>query len=945
MLALLLAAASASAAPSVSTAGGRYAVTGHAYRVTLQPETTLFALELRSDDGAWHPVGAKPLAPSFALIAEGHELTPRDARATWAVVAEEDSVRIAQQAVIDPLQGTVMELNYVCTDEGLLLGARVLPTVEGTLWVPPRLALSPDEWDGYLFWDEAGRRHEGLMSTLGPEPTYAGVSAWGPNGDTVPALDAAHPALIARSASLGVALGAVYVDYPGAWAGSHAFLQRHTSAAAYLYAGYAPVGEGIRWAWLAPIAAGDEEGQVERLVASGRALTGGFTPFARAAPDEWKQPLPDFPVELRGAEPVRDIREAAVYTINEYTDGDYGVEVARKVGSDMLIRGWFKWAQAPPVDRQRDIPPRIHEQGALFGGGITCSALYDRENGLTDEQWQDMATRGADGQLIDAWDEPGIRHGSLSDPDYLDYLFRWCREQIDAGVDYLFMDEITAALSQDEGFDDDSLEDFCEYLLTHAPQTQGWAPDDARWAELGIDLADRDLCPDGTARSFDYRAFLRKRQLLDAPTSDRNALTPLWWQFRAFRDDRAWKSLTDRIRAYTAAQGRTVYLSGNGLAKYVDLQVLGVWGNFSTRDGRLDLSQSQLPFWRSTVVRGHELAGKPVPVVFFHDWGFGDPPFPWLALSPSEREVWMRVRGAEIYAAGAFFAFPVLGPFGCDAARDGTLREIARQTAFYQANRDLYLRAHYVGSERLATDAPNLTLAASWVEADNTLLLHLINRELRDGVLTPRESVSVDLPLSEAPVTATGVSPDHSAAEPVSCAPLAEGLRVTVPRLEAYTVVKLTFPGPVDLTPLRDPARVVPARAWARPERSEFAVLADGAVENAGDLNGFLQGRLHTHLRNPPTFLVNALAPGRLLVRVQAVSVGGAVIECRVDDETRQSVDLPDLDGQNDGAASEYDRTLTFDIPAGRHRLTIDNTGADWATLSWYEFQGAFGEW
>jgi len=445
--------------------------------------------------------------------------------------------------------------------------------------------------------------------------------------------------------------------------------------------------------------------------------------------------------------------------------------------------------------------------------------------------------------------------------------------------------------------------------------------------------------------TFDYRGFLRKKGLLEQPTSDRNPLSALWWQSRSFRDDRAWKTLTDRIRAYAAEQGRTVYLSGNGLAKYVDLQVLGVWGDFRTKEGHIDLGDSQIPTWRSTVVRGQELAGKRVPVVFFHDWGFGDPPFPWLALPPSDREVWMRVRGAEMYAAGAFFAFPVLGPFGCDAGRDGTLREIARQAAFYQANRDLFLGAQYVGSEAIQTEAPNLSLAASWSDGSSTLLLHVINRELRDGHLSARENVPIEIPVSETPKTALAVSPDWTGEQAIPFEKRGAAVRVALPRLEAYAIVKLAYPGPLDLSVLKDPARMVPPRSWARPTRNEFMVRPDGYVQNAGDLNGFLQGRLHTHLRNPPTFLANTQTAGRLLVMVQAVAMGGANLDYWVDGELAQSVDLPDVDGKNDGSAPEYNRLLTFDIPAGRRRLTLDNTGADWCTISWYEFQGEFGEW
>lgn len=209
------------------------------------------------------------------------------------------------------------------------------------------------------------------------------------------------------------------------------------------------------------------------------------------------------------SEPVRNINDAVVFTINESTASDYEVNLAKKVDSDVLIRGWFKWYQAPPVAQWKDIPVKVHQLGALFGGGITCSALYDDENGITREQLLDMATRGPAGQLIDAWNTPGIRHGSLSSPAYLDYLFRWCREQIDAGVDYLFMDEHTAALGELEGYDDYSLHDFLEYLLKVSKFTEAWKLDDTRWvSDLKVDLANREICPDGTITSFNYRAYM-----------------------------------------------------------------------------------------------------------------------------------------------------------------------------------------------------------------------------------------------------------------------------------------------------------------------------------------------------------------------------------------------------------------------------------------------------
>lgn len=49
-------------------------------------------------------------------------------------------------------------------------------------------------------------------------------------------------------------------------------------------------------------------------------------------------------------------------------------------------------------------------------------------------------------------------------PAYREYLLAACKRQIDAGVDYLFMDEINAALQADEGFDDHSIADFRQFL-------------------------------------------------------------------------------------------------------------------------------------------------------------------------------------------------------------------------------------------------------------------------------------------------------------------------------------------------------------------------------------------------------------------------------------------------------------------------------------------------
>jgi len=68
-------------------------------------------------------------------------------------------------------------------------------------------------------------------------------------------------------------------------------------------------------------------------------------------------------------------------------------------------------------------------------------------------------------------------------------------------------------------------------------------------------------------------------------------------------------------------------------------------------------------------------------------------------------------------------------------------------------------------------------------------------------------------------------------------------------------------------------------------------------------------------------------------------------LACLLDGKLLKAIDLPDRDGRNDGSAREYDATYAFAIPAGRHRVTIQNAGGDWATIAWYALKGEVGEW
>lgn len=632
--------------------------------------------------------------------------------------------------------------------------------------------------------------------------------------------------------------------------------------------------------------------------------------------------------------PVADIDKAVTYVVAEGSGGTgFETRILPRINADVLVRAWFKWHQAPPVASWRDEPVQAHALGALFGGGITCSALYDDENGLTPAQVQDMATRDPSGNLVDAWGQKGIRHGSLSNPRYQDYLFRWCKEQIDAGADYLFMDERDAALSDREGYDDASLADFTKFL----PAENRWAPRDPRWRSTYlIDLDDRSVCPDGTIGSFRYRAYLTKTGHLADPTSPSNPLASSWARFKTARDDRVWESLTDRIRQYGASLGKKILISANGFAPYVDLQVLGVWNHWRVSDGHVDFHEDMIPVWRSIVRQGQDIARKPVPVVLFHDWGFGNPPFPFLAVPPQDRENWLRTRAAEIYAAGGYFAFPVLCP-GYDAEKAGALPLISHLTAFYEANRDIYTGQQWAGHGDIRENRSGLSVAADWLPSTRTLAVHVINRNVQGGKIQNLSPVTLSLPVSIAPDSVTAVSPDSDSPE-ATAKQDGDRVEVQLPSLEAYTVVLLHFSQEPRLDRFQDSPRYYLEANWQRPSRSEFQVLSDGTIENSADLNGFVQGKLHPDLHNNPTFVTDFVRPTHLRIHIRSVASQGARVTVTVPGGDSRAIALNGKPGQNDPTIEQYDTVFDCLIPPGPHRVMLDNDGPDWAVVDWLEF-------
>jgi hypothetical protein len=141
---------------------------------------------------------------------------------------------------------------------------------------------------------------------------------------------------------------------------------------------------------------------------------------------------------------------------------------------------------------------------------------------------------------------------------------------------------------------------------------------------------------------------------------------------------------------------------------------------------------------------------------------------------------------------------------------------------------------------------------------------------------------------------------------------------------------------------------VIPQSRWGKPEHNEFVVRGDGSIAEDRLPQQLLHGRGHRDLKNPPTFVVHHPRPGKFIIHVDKVSHSGR-LQVFVDDQVRLDRELPC--GEKLGKSSvhrpqwklwetTYDEDFAVDIPAGRHRIRVDNLGNDWVAVTKYTFTG-----
>jgi hypothetical protein len=115
-------------------------------------------------------------------------------------------------------------------------------------------------------------------------------------------------------------------------------------------------------------------------------------------------------------------------------------------------------------------------------------------------------------------------------------------------------------------------------------------------------------------------------------------------------------------------------------------------------------------------------------------------------------------------------------------------------------------------------------------------------------------------------------------------------------------------------------------------------VSREGDVVSPVPLSRVMHGvRNHPDLHNPVSFQVDAPHDSTFGVVVEGVSGhGGAALQIRIDDTVVRDEAFDDPDGtDNKDTLTKYDGVYDAPIPAGRHTITVENTGTDWFNVSY----------
>jgi hypothetical protein len=123
---------------------------------------------------------------------------------------------------------------------------------------------------------------------------------------------------------------------------------------------------------------------------------------------------------------------------------------------------------------------------------------------------------------------------------------------------------------------------------------------------------------------------------------------------------------------------------------------------------------------------------------------------------------------------------------------------------------------------------------------------------------------------------------------------------------------------------------LTPTLGWSGIGTASISIGPNGVLTPAdAALGQFLYGsQWNTQFRSPPTFSVNYPNGGKFSVRTSTETGTMPKILISMDGSTKL---------QQEAAVNT---TYSIDVPAGAHTIKVDNSGTDWITVAWYNFEG-----
>ena len=123
-----------------------------------------------------------------------------------------------------------------------------------------------------------------------------------------------------------------------------------------------------------------------------------------------------------------------------------------------------------------------------------------------------------------------------------------------------------------------------------------------------------------------------------------------------------------------------------------------------------------------------------------------------------------------------------------------------------------------------------------------------------------------------------------------------------------------------------------PGGGWRAATQSDFTITPSGPPPGSGALPSFLQGNGHRDMNPQPlTFRVNFARAGRFIVSLEKIAKAGAHLKLRVGDNIVEREYSP---AENDYDPTPELRELSIEVPPGAQTISLENSGADWATIN-----------